>query len=631
MTIKHFILFPFLVASIFVYAQTGKNNSDSGYTISVSMPYVGQGETFRFGLSGTQLTATITKSNTSVTFPGKFTAGTAYSVNQLDGPRSVQVLTANRSGTIADADVEVIADGGGAPHAPVFIQGFLKAPAGTQVVIRNNGKDPVTVTAIQDAKATWSTTPFKFKIAVKDTSHCNITAEGPAGMTTMVINGNDIGGKNIPARWNRIVVTCEYNFDQTTRGKKPTEASTYYETSAPVIAGSLAEEGRYVAFVSNAAGFTGSTGKHRQIFLRDRTTGETTLISKSASGEEGNDDSFAPTMNINGELLAFESHATNLVEGDKNGHRDIFVWNNTTKALTRITVTADGTESNGESYEPSLSNDGGEIAFTSLASNLTPGVPDNYTTNVFVYNFYEKKFILVTADLKTGKAVGGSKPYHGNIKHRVVFCSNASSLVPDDHNNLWDIFLYEPGQPMKRMSVPANGIERNQGTESASRLVYPSISGDGEWVTFATTATNMVPDDNNNMQDAFEVEAATGKVFRISLNSKGQEANGNCPTGQEERIAINFDGKWTAYSSHATNFGVPEDNIMLHNLVTGESRAITNIKGGSVGQPVLSIKANYVLFGTGEKLDKKIYSSGLFAAYTGLTGSRFNYQSWLTN
>lgn len=606
-------------------AQTGTAPADSGYSISIRMAFMNTGETFRFRLQGTSLTATINQANTAVAFPGKFPSGTAYRIVQTDGPRAAEFISQNFADTVRYNDIFIDVDGSLPNPNMVYVQGWFKAPAGITAVLKLNGKNSVTVKTPAATNSAISAAYFKFPVTIPRSSTYMITAQVPTGMKYVIASGNTTLGNNIPGTYNRIVISCDYGYEQVSKGEKPNEISTYYETSNPVIAGSMAEEGRYVAFVSNAAGLAGSTGKHRQIFLRDRNTGETILISKSANGEEGNGDSFAPTMNVNGHQLAFESFASNLVNNDLNGKRDIFLWEKHTPGLFRVSATPEGAEANGDSYEPSLSNAGEEIAFTSTASNLTPNVPDNYTPNVFLYDFNQKKFTLLSADRTTGKAVGGSRPFHGNFRHRVAFCSYASNLVADDRNGLWDIFLYEPGKPMIRISKPQGGGERNQGDESASRVVSPYVSMDGHWVSFTTTATNMVPDDHNKMQDAFEVNVESGAVFRLSLNSQGQEANGDCPIGQEERISLNYDGSLAVFSCKASNMGAPEYNIILHDRNTGETRAVTSIKGGSVGQPCISMIGNYVVFGTGEKLDPKTTSSGIFAAFTALNGSRLDY------
>ena len=90
------------------------------------------------------------------------------------------------------------------------------------------------------------------------------------------------------------------------------------------MGGNAGEESRrYIVFVSSTAGLAGSTGKHRQIFWRDRNAGITKLISAASNGEEGNGDSYFPAISGDGKSVAFESYSSNLEQTDKNGFRDI--------------------------------------------------------------------------------------------------------------------------------------------------------------------------------------------------------------------------------------------------------------------------------------------------------------------
>ncbi|MGO8055638.1 hypothetical protein, partial [Rhizobium leguminosarum] len=109
-------------------------------------------------------------------------------------------------------------------------------------------------------------------------------------------------------------------------------------------------EGRYVAFISSASGFSGSTGKHRQVFWRDRNTGVTKLISVGVgSSEASNGDCYAPAISGDGKTVAFESNATNLVQEDKNGVRDVFIWQAATNTIKKASIGAGGKETNANS------------------------------------------------------------------------------------------------------------------------------------------------------------------------------------------------------------------------------------------------------------------------------------------
>jgi len=502
------------------------------------------------------------------------------------------------------------------------IKGVFVAPPNTNIVLQNNNADNLSLTAKKDTGSA-SRNDFKFSKPLATGAKYNVTVKNePALMVTRLTNGKGV----IPISGNAVMVECDYKFDLISRSTKNTTFSTFYESSMPAVAGDDGEEGRYVAFISNAAGFAGESGKYRQLFWRDRNTGITKLISKSATGEAGNGDSFAPSVTHDGHTVAFESNATNLVEGDKNGVKDIFTWDSFTGKIQRISIGPNGIEANGESFEPSITT--GEIAFTSSATNLVPGVDAGSMINVYWRNLTTGEQKLISVDYKTKKGAGGSRPSISIIagdSTKIAFHSASPNLVPGDKNNFWDIFLYSKNKPLKRISLTYNGEERNQGNESATRDVRPSISGNGRYVAFATTATNMVPDDKNNAQDIFVADTETGTVVRVSVDSKGTEGNGDSPIGQGEKIAISYDGKWTAFNSKATNLGAPDYNFFLHQNLTGETRAITTGKDGCITtQPVMSVNASYMVFGMCPKLDSRFTSSGIFASYTGIAGTRFS-------
>jgi hypothetical protein len=86
---------------------------------------------------------------------------------------------------------------------------------------------------------------------------------------------------------------------------------------------------------------------------------------------------------------------------------------------------------------------------------------------------------------------------------------------------MWDIFVYDQTQAsLTRVSMTETGGERNQRTESVSRVVAPTIFGNGRYVAFATTATNLVSGDTNAVQDIFVVDTQNGQIDRASFSSQ---------------------------------------------------------------------------------------------------------------
>jgi WD40-like Beta Propeller Repeat len=498
-----------------------------------------------------------------------------------------------------------------------LLQGIFSAPTGTSVVLQINGKSDLTIAAGKVTGIFFNTNTFKFPTALPDKTAYKISIKKtPAAQTTAIYSG---GEGTMPADANKIRVGSDFTYDLVSRSTNDATFSTFYESSDGVVGGNNGEEGRYVAFISSAAGFSGSTGKHRQVFWRDRNTGVTKLISAAPGGEAGNGDCYAPAISGDGKSVAFESNATNLVQEDKNGVRDVFIWNSSTNAIKKVSIGMGGQEANADSYEASVSGDGSLVAFTSTASNISATEKGVSNNNVFLYDVKKENSIMISIDPISRKGGGGSKPSISHDGNRIAFYSHTATLVVGDNNELWDIFLWEKNTPIfKRISLTADGKERNQGTESANRIIAPSISGNGQYVAFATTATNMVPGDINSFQDVFVYDINTGSTVIASTSSDGKPGNADSPIEQGEKIAISFDGKWVAFSTNASNLGAPAANIVLRNMATGQNRAVSSVTGSSVGRPTMSYTAAYIVFGIGGKLDGRYPASGIFANYTGL-------------
>lgn len=500
------------------------------------------------------------------------------------------------------------------------LDGVFSAPPGTTVVLQKDGVDELSLKASSNGTGDFSSSPFKFpKTYANGTPYTLEIKNVSPGQTCSVEKGKR---GTIGASPGFVRIGCDHTYELLSRSTDNAKFGTFYESSAPVVGGDFAEEGRYTAFVSSAVGLGNSLGKKRQILWRDRNSGVTKLVSIGMNGTEGNGDSFSPSISADGQSVAFESYATNLVPIDTNSVRDIFVWDAKTNTVTAVSTGAGEIETNAESFDPVISGDGSLIAFSSGADNLAPGVSGINTINVYLKKVGSGQSpILISADPKTKKGVGGSNPSISDDGSRVAFYSFASTLVPNDKNDLWDIFLYDSGNPkLKRLSLTSGGGERDQGTESASRVVAPSISGDGSFVAFATTAKNMVSGDTNSFQDVFLVNIDSGEVKRVSIGKDGVEGNGDSPAGQGEKIGISFDGSLIGFSTGAKNLG---GDIVLKNNVSGELRAISTDGGRGVGRPVVSRNGGYVIFGSGSRFDSRYASSGIFARFTGLTRCRF--------
>lgn len=510
------------------------------------------------------------------------------------------------------------------------LTGVLRAPVGAQVVLQNNAADNLSVTAAHEPASTdkYARTPFTFAAKLLDgTAYSVSVATAPAGQTWRPFSG---ASGVMPVAAAKVFIDCEFNYDHFVRSSNDAVVGGFSGSQSPMLGGSNVPigatlpaygEGRAAVFVSNVANIAGgNTAANRQVFWCDRLTGETVLVSAATAGVQGNGDSFLPVLSADGVTVAFESSASNLVAGDTNGVSDVFVWSAIDRAAgaQRVSVGAGGAQANATSNKPSLSGDGRVVAFTSGATNLTVG--ENGGTNAIRVYRRDLTASVNTLVSKNAALVSqeGSNPVLSEDGNRLAF-STFWPLVASDANNLWDIYVYEHSNTsLKRVSLTSTGAERDEGTESASRSVAPAISGDGQYVAYATTAATVVRGDTNSLQDVFVVNVNTGSVVRASVSTAGAQGNADSPVGQGERVSLSADGKWVDFTTAATNLA-GATSVVLRNWETNEARAVTNASYSATGVGPVSLTrtAAYVAFWNGTALDSKFSVSGLFAYFTG--------------
>ncbi len=620
------------LAAALMLAACGGGGSDTPapatHTVSLRIDSnLATGETFSFGLDAQTLN--VTASATAVAFAQAVGEGSSYTVSQTAGPRTC-TLSANRTGTLGTANVLVTADCG-TPVGSSSLTGELRGAVGTQVTLRvNGGGDLATTVArstgntdVYDAKAFSFATPL-----LNGTAYAVTLAASPAGQTCSVYKG---ASGTMPVSATAVKAGCEFTYDHVSRSTDSSIKATRVEAFLPAIGGAVGPvgattqgygEGRFVAFVSNATGL--SPNGQRQVFWRDRLTGETKLISTDASGTAGNGGSDRPAISADGLVVVFESDASSLVAGDSNGSTDIFVWSalSPSPGVQRISVGAGGVQANAASHWAVVSGDGSVVAFASGASNLSATSTGISGTNVYRRKLSDASNTLVSVDT-TGVGTGGDVPAISEDGNRIAFWSISAQIVAGDSNGLWDIFVYQHDTgTRRRVSLRADGGERNQGADSSSRIVWPAISGNGRFVAYATTSTNVVAGDTNATQDIFVVDLdGSLSVRRASVGAASVQGNGDSPAGQGERVALSYDGTWMAFTSTSANFGTTVGsgaNVFLRNLGTGELRVLTDASFGA-DIPTLSRSAAYVAFGAGAQLDSRYASSGLFVHFTNIS------------
>jgi Tol biopolymer transport system component len=218
---------------------------------------------------------------------------------------------------------------------------------------------------------------------------------------------------------------------------------------------SITADGRYVAFQSGAALAAGDTNSAADVFVHDRQTGETHRVSVATNGTQGNNGTTSrPSISGDGRYTAFVSAASNLVAGDGNAGPDVFVHDRQTAETERVSINSAGVEANGVSLEPSISGDGRLVAFRSHASNLVAD-DTNVRSDVFVHDRQDGATRRVSAN--SAGIEGNDNSLEPSISadgRSVAFTSFATNLVPDDTSTGSDVFVNDTKQDADADGVP---------------------------------------------------------------------------------------------------------------------------------------------------------------------------------
>jgi len=302
---------------------------------------------------------------------------------------------------------------------------------------------------------------------------------------------------------------------------------------------SVGTTGGFVAFASNSTNLLSTltqanlTNGNSNVYVRSTCLGTTTtnncstptttLVSTSATGTAADGPSFEPSLDSAGDDAAFTSTASNMVNYvSVPGSTQQVYWRPTctgssttatcgTNAAVLVSISADGESvGNGPSYNPVISPDGQYVAFVSLATNLVSGLAvDGITPQVYVRSICSgvtplsqnptcipTTFLVSTPDGVTPGDGPSSDPAIANTGLFVSFSSTASNLPLPGSNPSRNPEIFEQSTCITAVSgcvLAMNLISSPDGiTPGNGASIEPAISGDGRFVAFASTATNLV-------------------------------------------------------------------------------------------------------------------------------------------
>lgn len=317
------------------------------------------------------------------------------------------------------------------------------------------------------------------------------------------------------------------------------------------------------------------------IFLRDLDSETTTLVSVSSVGVQANGYSGNPDPSADGRFVVFDSLASNLVADDDNAAADVFVRDLVGATTERASIENDGGESPYPSEFPAISDDGRYVSFQSANDFVAPDsqLTTNIFVRDRQLQVTVQASLSTAGGVGVGgstlfAAISGDGG-------RVAFHSSARFWVPGDSNDAFDIFVRDlAGQTLARCPdaaapSPPEALTLGDGPSGSVGTEDVPVAVAEDRVAFESHATNLVVGDTNERLDVFVRELGSGTTVRASVSSSGAEGDGD-----SGHPAISADGRWVAFESTATNLVPVDDNgatsdVFVHDLVTGDTELVS--------------------------------------------------------
>lgn len=358
----------------------------------------------------------------------------------------------------------------------------------------------------------------------------------------------------------------------------------------------ISADGRFIAFTSLASDLVATdTNNAFDVFVYDRRTTQTTLVSVATTGLSGNDDSTNPAISANGRFIAFISDANDLVANDTNDQLDVFVYDQQTSQTTRVSVASNGVQGNAFSGTATISADGQQVAFVSAADNLVADDTNGFW-DIFVHHRGTRTTERVTI-APDGQQSNNNSAYPSSSAdgRYVAFASFATNLAPQETNDVIQLFVRD--RESGTTELVSRGISGAVGDNDS---IETDISDDGRYIAFRSVATNLVPNDSNGHQDIFVYDQETGQTELVSVSSTSVQ--GDSPS---IFFDLSSDGRFVVFTSAATNL-VTEDtngaeNVFFRDRIETSTDIIANLSINdppalASSQPSVSANGRFIAF-----------------------------------
>ena len=296
-------------------------------------------------------------------------------------------------------------------------------------------------------------------------------------------------------------------------------------------------------------------------------------MSLRSDDTEGFQNSFTSSISADGRYVAFTSKAR-LVPRDTDHRYDVFVRDRVRGVTRIVSVRTDGTPGLRRSEYPSISADGRYVVFVSKA-RLTANDTDD---SLDVYERDRVEGVTRVVSVRTDGTPGRRRSFSPTVSAdgRYVAFVSWARLAVDDTDDFTDVYVHDRLEGVtRRVSV------RSDGTPGDGYSWDPSISADGRYVAFGSSATNLVSGDTNHDGDVFVRDLADGVTRRVSVGTDGTQGD-----SYSHEPSISADGRYVAFTSDAQNLVTDDTNdsldVFVRDLATGRTKLVSR---GTDGTP----------------------------------------------
>lgn len=378
---------------------------------------------------------------------------------------------------------------------------------------------------------------------------------------------------------------------------------------------SISSDGRYVTFSSSASNLVrGDTNGVADIFVYDRLTGTTERVSVGVSGAEANGQSNFPSISADGQAIAFQSEATNLVRPFTANHGN-FVYDRRTRTTELVTVFP----SMHNYSDPRISPDGQHVGFTYFGDDIVPG-DSNRTWDVFLFDRGARTLSIASRNWRGEQGTGQSAKVALSFDASTILFSTQARVMTESGDSSYNVIVKDMitgNTEIGSTTMTCSQADR----EASSGYNDGQMSPDGRYITFTTPATNMLArSDTDGNFDVYLRDrlAGCGALDKVSVGVGGEEANGNSSTS-----SVSNDGRFVAFKSEASNLVAGDTNGVADVFVRDRRDGITRrISIGPDGyesdipssNPVISGDGRYVAF-YGMHLDPTVTGELAYQVY----------------